>query len=140
MALQTPDELRAFASGLTAAADGFHARLMNDADAGKLSDQDMYEQAGQERMLRDKANSLHLEAAKQTVQGLTEDQQRLTASIDKAAKVIKELNDLKKVLAVVADLIALAGSVVSGKSATIVVALKGLRDEIGESGQTKGIG
>jgi len=133
MALQTPDELRALAKCLTGAADAYDERLKRDVDSGKLSDQDVYARISEERMLRDKAKLLYLDAATRTVQGLAEDQEKIESSIGKANKLIAELQDFKKVLVIVADLIGLAGSVVSGKPATIVAALKALRNDTGET-------
>jgi len=133
MALQTPDELRALAKCLTDSADAYDERLKRDVDSGNLSDQDVYARFSEERMLRDKAKLLYLNAATRTVQGLAEEQQKIEDSVGKANRIIKELQDFRKVLAVVAHLIGLAGAVVSGKPAMIVAALKALRDDIGEN-------
>ena len=88
MALETQDQVEAIADKLTACADSIHARLIagiKNKEIDRLTAQAIFQD---EAILRQRANSLYMDAANCVVQGLSMPHNELIDVIDTAKEKI----------------------------------------------------
>lgn len=129
--------LEALADHLSACADALHRRLMRalrrpapDAALPGLSQgvaQALFEK---ELALRQRANSLYLDAAVLAASGLQAPQQQLSELSERAAHIIDRIDRVKDLLDLAGELIASGAALVSGKPEKILPALEKLKHHI----------
>ena len=130
MGLTTPQELQKFAQGLSDCADAFNERIKAELTGGNISPEEAFLRLSKERLLREVANSLFLQAALKTINGLAESQANIDAAIGAAQAKIKSFQAFAKSLELVADLIALGTAVFAGKLPPIVAALSEVKTDL----------
>lgn len=137
--LATPAQVEALADRLSACADQLHARLedeaatlagLPDGPARGRRRAALEAMLDAEQQLRQRADSLYLDAATAIVAGLGEPQRAVIALTSDAAEKLRKIALLGDAAGLVAGLLALAGSVASGHPAAIVTALKTIRTQL----------
>jgi len=137
--LATPSRVEALADQLSACADQLHLRLKLEAeDIAALPDgaarvhrrTQLEAMLGNEQQLRQRANSLYLDAATPIVAGLGKSQSDVIALANAAAEKISKIALVGDAAGLVAGLLALAGGVASGQSAPVLAALDTIRRQL----------
>lgn len=132
MALTTQQQVEEFADSLSKSADAVHDRLI-DAIRNKEVDQVVAQSIFQdEAALRQRANSLYLEAAKSVVQGIGDSQEALVKLIHDAEEKIKIIKEIASFIDLTADLLVLASAAYAAKPAPIIAALKEVKEDVGD--------
>jgi hypothetical protein len=130
MALANKKQVEALADNITKCADAIHARLI-EAIGNKEIDQIAAQSIFQyESSLRQRANSLYIDAARCIVENLVEPQENLMALIDTARETIKTIKEVARIIDLIADLLVLATAVYDAKPAPILAALKEMKESI----------
>ncbi|WP_432383134.1 hypothetical protein [Duganella sp. P38] len=134
---QQQASLEALADTLSACADALHRRLMRalrrPAPGGALPGlshgvaQALFEN---ELALRQRANTLYLDAAVLAAGGLQAPQQQLTELSARAARIIARLDRVKDLADLAGELIASGAALVTGKPEHILPALEKLKHRI----------
>ncbi|MDC8760099.1 hypothetical protein [Janthinobacterium fluminis] len=143
-ALADASQVEQLADSLSAAADALHARVMlatrqrplgGKAPAGlemALSQAEAQSMFDAEVSLRQRANELYLDAGGYALRGLGASQRSVIELTEAARQKIAKIGKLKDLLALGADLLALAGAVVAGKADGVVDALEQMRSHIAD--------
>lgn len=130
MALATQQQVEALADEITECADLIHARLMQ-AIKNKEIDQSTAQSIFQDEViLRQRANSLYLNAAKCVIDGLAESQEEILNLIDTAKEKIKTISRIASFIDLIADLLVLAAAAYAAKPAPILAALKEVKADV----------
>lgn len=130
MALANQQQVEALADEITECADSIHARLMQ-AIKNKEIDQSTAQSIFQdEAILRQRAGSLYLDAAKCVIDGLAESQEEMLSLIDAAKKKIKTISRIASFIDLIADLLVLAAAAYAAKPAPILAALKEVKEDV----------
>jgi hypothetical protein len=130
MALTNKEQVEALADNLTECAGSIHDRLKK-AIKNKEIDQSTAQSIFQdEAILRQRANSLYIDAANRVVVDLAESQKSVMALIDTAKNTIRTIEDLARFIDLIADLLVLAAAVYAAKPAPILAALKEVKADI----------
>ncbi len=130
MALANQKQIEDLADSLTVCADSIHERLMK-AIKGKSVEQTEAQSLFQdETILRQKANSLYIDAAKCVVEGLEIAQTDLLNTIKTATDEIKKIKKIAAFIDLVADILALAAAAYASKPGPVVAALKEIKIDI----------
>jgi hypothetical protein len=132
--LATALEVEALADQLGAAADVLHKRLTRDLKAHKgdfsVADQAIFRALNDdEQLLRQQANQLYAEAAALVVPALGVPQQHLMALTAIATEQIRKIGKIGDAIGLVAGLLMLVGSVLSGNGGGIVAALETIKQK-----------
>jgi hypothetical protein len=130
MALERMEDVEALADQLTDLANGLHQRLLHAIKAREVDQATAQTLFQQEASLRQKANSLYADAAGRVVHGLVLDQQDLVAAVDSAKHHIQAMSDFRKTMGLAGDVIDLGASVLAGKPAPILAALKQVESDL----------
>lgn len=133
--LQHQDDIEAVADSLSANADALHARLMRAIrkPAPGLPGishgvaQALFEN---EVALRQRANGLYLDAAVLAVAGLGGQQQRILDLTARAQEKIQQIDRIKDLVDIAAELLSLGAAVASGKPEQIIKPLENLKHHI----------
>jgi uncharacterized protein YgfB (UPF0149 family) len=129
-------QIEALADQLSACADEIHKRVMKDIKAHNGNPIGDAEQAvarallEDELLLRQRADGLYADAATYTVKSLGQSQQQIMALTVDAAEKIRKISKIANAANLVGGLVMLAGAVVSGQPAPIVVAIERLSKAI----------
>lgn len=132
MALKNKQEVKALADNLTKCADSMHSRIMkaiNNKEIDLPKAQLMFQD---ETILRQRANSLYIDAANCIVADLEEAQEKIMGVIDTAKEKIETIKKIASIIDLFADLLVLAGAVYAAKPASILTALKAVKDDLKE--------
>lgn len=130
MALATQQQVEALADEITECADSIHTRLMQ-AIKNKEIDQSAAQSIFQdETILRQRANSLYLDAAICVVEGLAETQEEMLGLIETANEKIKTISKIASLIDLIADLLVLAAAAYAAKPAPILAALKEVKADV----------
>jgi hypothetical protein len=130
MALANKEQVEALADNITECADSIRVRLKK-AIKNKEIDQSAAQSIFQdEAILRQRANSLYIDAANRVVVDLAESQKSVMALIDTAKNTIRTIEDLARFIDLIADLLVLAAAVYAAKPAPILAALKEVKADI----------
>lgn len=130
MALANQKQVEALADNITGCADSIHNRLMK-AITNKEIDQYTAQSIFQdEAMLRQRANSLYIDAANCVVDGLAETQKSIIGLIDTANEKIKTIKKIASFIDLIADLLVLAAAAYAAKPAPILAALKEVKEDV----------
>ena len=131
MALANKEEVEALADNITKCADSIHDRLMRAIENKEIDHSAAQSLFQDESTLRQQANSLYINAAKRVVEGLAETQENIMALIDSAKETIKTIEDIARIIDLIANLLVLATAVYNAKPASILAALKEVKGSIG---------
>ena len=135
----TQDDIEALADSLSACADALHARLMrairrpppgqppNLPGISQGAAQALFEN---EVTLRQRANSLYLDAAVLAASGLGGHQQQMLALTALAQEKIDKIDRLKDLVDLAAGLLSLGAAVATGKPEQILKPLENLKHQI----------
>jgi hypothetical protein len=130
MALAHQKQFEALADRITECADSIHDRLMK-AIKNKEIEQDIAQSIFQdEAILRQRADSLYIDAAYGVVDDVLEAQVRIIDVIGTAKEKIKTINEIANLVDLVADLLVLTAATYAAKSDSILAALKEVQDDI----------
>jgi hypothetical protein len=130
MALANQKQVEELADNISGCADSIHARLMK-AIKNKEIDQYTAQSIFQdEASLRQRANSLYIDAANCVVDGLSESQKSIIDLIDTAKEKIKTIKKIASFIDFIADLLVLAAAAYAAKPAPILAALKEVKDDV----------
>ncbi|MES2740288.1 MAG: hypothetical protein V4754_04980 [Pseudomonadota bacterium] len=131
-------QIEQLADRLSAAADAMHARVLqaiarrapDDAPGAAMHINQAEAQAvfEHEVRLRQHANSLYADAARHAGSGLQLAQQTVLQITDTAAAQIEHIAQVKDLLLIGADLLALGGAAVAGRPGEMLKALEQVRD------------
>jgi hypothetical protein len=130
MALGTAAEVEAFADSLTKCANSIHERLMKSIEEKKIQLVDAQGILHDEVMLRLRANSLYVDAAKSVVEGLEMSQESLLGVVNKAKARIKTIEKVSILIDLVADILVLAAAAYAAKPGPIVAAATEVKDDV----------
>ena len=128
--LSSMQQVVELADGLSTIADRLHERILREIrsydDRGVPAPvQDaMRRLLDDEMVLRQRANTLHADAAAFVIQGLDLPQSRLNALTAAAAEKIRRIGVIGEVTGLVGGLLSLAGAVTTGHPTPIVLALE----------------
>jgi hypothetical protein len=131
MALANKEQVEALADNITKCADSIHDRLMRAIENKEIDHSAAQSLFQDESTLRQQANSLYINAAKRVVEGLAEPQENIMALIDSAKETIKTIEDMARIIDLIANLLVLATAVYNAKPASILAALKEVKGSIG---------
>lgn len=130
MALATVKQIAELADRLTQSADGIHERLIKaiknnevDPPTAQLIFQD-------EALLRQRANSLYIDAANCIVADLADSQKSVLALIDTANGKMAKIKAIAQFIDLIADLLVLAAAAYAAKPGPIVAALKEVKQDV----------
>ena len=130
MALATQQQVEELADKITECADSIHARLIQ-AIKRKEIDQSAAQSIFQdEAILRQRANSLYLDATNCVVEGLAESQEEMLGLIDTAKEKIKTISKIAGLIDLIADLLVLAAAAYAAKPGSILAALKEVKEDV----------
>jgi hypothetical protein len=130
MALANREEVEDLADSLTECADSIHERLMRAIKSKEIGQAEAQEVFQDETTLRQRANSLYIDAIKYVVNGLEEAQANLVGTVDTAKAKIQTIQKMAEFIDLAADLLALATAAYSAKPGLIVAALKEVKNDI----------
>lgn len=130
-ALEKAKEVEEMADALSACANAVHDRLIDAIDNKEIARDQAQAALQDEGMLRQRANSLYIDAALFVVEGLEVSQLELINSVAEAEKSIAKIKKIEAFLDLVADLLALASAVYAAKPKVIIAALKEVKEDVG---------
>lgn len=130
MALATQQQVEEFADKITECADSIHARLMQAIKHKEIEQSAAQSVFQDEAILRQRANSLYLDAAKCVVDGLAEPQEEMLGLIETANKKIKTISKIASFIDLIADLLVLAAAAYAAKPAPLLAALKEVKEDV----------
>lgn len=123
----TADSLRSIANSLSDVAGAYNELLKKDPPS---NGGDVYARLQEETRLRSIANQLYFQASNLTLQDGDYSVQALQQSIDDAGAKLKELDDLKKGIEVMADVLVLGGAIMAKKAGPIISSLQELKSDL----------
>lgn len=130
MALANQKQVEDLADKLSECADSIHVRLMK-AIKNKEIDQYTAQLIFQdEAILRQRANSLYIDAANCIVDGLSQSQKSIIDLIDTAKDKIRTIKKIAGFMDFIADLLVLAAAAYAAKPAPILAALEEIKKDI----------
>lgn len=127
MALQTEEELRALATGLSASADAFNEALKKAVAAHQVAPAEVFRHLGTEQSLRAIANELYFEATRRTIEGLDTASAELDEGLADAQAVIRRITTFKSALELFSGLVVFAAAVSAGKIPAVKTSFTELR-------------
>lgn len=130
MALAHQKQVEEIADKLSECADSIHIRLMK-AIKNKEIDQYTAQLIFQdEATLRQRANSLYIDASNCVVEGLSASQKSMVGLIDTAKDKIKTIKQIAGFMDFIADLLVLVAAAYAAKPEPILAALEEVRKDV----------
>lgn len=130
MALSNQKQVEDFADIISECADSIHVRLMK-AIKNKEIDQYAAQLIFQDEVtLRQRANSLYIDAVNCIVDGLSQSQKSIMELIDTAKDKIRTIKKIAGFMDFIADLLVLAAAAYAAKPAPILAALKEIKKDV----------
>lgn len=130
MALANQKQIEDLANSLTECANSIHERLMKAIRAKEVSQDQARAIFDDEATLRQRANTLYIDAARCVAINLTISQESLTDVVDDAKDKIKKIKQISTFLDLVADLLVLAIAAYSAKPNLIIAAFKEVKKDV----------
>jgi hypothetical protein len=130
MALKTPKEVEELADGLTESADALHKQLLKQIRKGSVNQAQAQMMFQDEAILRQKANGLYIDAVNCVVADLPTAQGKLVDLVAAANAKLKKMNDVEKIIDLVADLLVLAAAAYAAKPGPLLAALEEVRKDL----------
>jgi hypothetical protein len=130
MALANQEEVEALADTVTKCADSIHERLkkaIKNKEIDQYTAQSIFQD---EAAMRQRADSLYIDAANCVVVDLTESQKSVMTLIDTAKETIKTIDNIARFIDLIADLLVLAAAAYAAKPAPILAALKEVKEDV----------
>jgi len=127
---QQQARLEALADTLSACADALHQRLMREIRSKGIAQgvaQALFEN---EVALRQRANSLYLDAAVLAASGLETQQQQLLQLTARAATIIERIDRIKDLVDLAGELVGVGAALASGKPEKMLSSLEKLKHHI----------
>lgn len=115
------------AEELSRAADVLHRRLTAELKKGVIEQVDAQSLLEDEALLRERANSVLLDAADYVIEDLPLTQEKLMLTVAKAQARIEKLEHITMIVDLAADLSLLASALLTAKTAPFLTALKKLK-------------
>jgi len=130
MALSNQKQVADFADKISECADSIHVRLMK-AIKNKEIDQYTAQLIFQDEVtLRQRANSLYIDAVNCIVDGLSQSQKSIMELIDAAKDKIRTIKKIAGFMDFIADLLVLAAAAYAAKPAPILAALEEVSKDV----------
>ena len=130
MALSNQKQVADFADKISECADSIHVRLMK-AIKNKEIDQYTAQLIFQDDVtLRQRANSLYIDAVNCIVDGLSQSQKSIMELIDAAKDKIRTIKKIAGFMDFIADLLVLVAAAYAAKPAPILAALEEVRKDV----------
>jgi hypothetical protein len=130
MALSTVTQVQQMATELQDAADAIHVRLMAAIQNNEIEQPAAQSLFQDESLLRQRSNSLYIEAIDSVVKGLQDNQASVMKVITDANTTIQNIEHIKAFIDLVADLLVLAAAVYAAKPGPIVSALNEIKNDV----------
>lgn len=131
MALANQKQVEDFAEELTKCADSIHDRLMKAIKNKEIEHSEAQLIFQDEVVLRQRANSLYIDAANCVVAEVGDSQRSILDLIDTAGEKIKAIKKIANFIELVADLLVLAAAAYAAKPEPILAALKEMKEDLG---------
>jgi hypothetical protein len=129
MALSTVTQVQQMATELQNAADAIHVRLMAAIQNNEIEQPAAQSLFQDEALLRQRSNSLYIEAIDSVVNGLQDSQTSVMKVITDANTTIQNIEHIKAFIDLVADLLVLAAAVYAAKPGPILSALNEIKND-----------
>jgi hypothetical protein len=129
MALSTVTQIQQIATELQDAADAIHLRLMTAIQNNEIEQPAAQSLFQDEALLRQRSNSLYIEAIDSVVKGLQDSQASVMKVIVDANTTLQNIEHIKAFIDLVADLLVLAAAVYAAKPGPIVSALNEIKKD-----------
>ena len=129
-ALSNASEIVAFADKITGYANTLHDWLKSAIEAKKVDQSTAQNIFQDESLLRERANSLYLDAANCIVKNLQTTQDELLGVIDDANKSLATIKDIGSAIDLIADILVLVGAAYAAKPEPIVAAVKEVKADL----------
>lgn len=130
-ALEKAKQVEELADALSECANTIHERLIDAIDNKEIARDQAQATLQDEGMLRQRANSLYIDAALFVVEGLEVSQLDLLDSVAEAERSIAKIKKIEAFLDLIADLLSLASAVYAAKPKVIIAALKEVKEDVG---------
>jgi hypothetical protein len=130
MALANQEQVEALADNITKCADSIHDRLkkaIKNKEIDQYTAQSIFQD---EATMRQRADSLYIDAANCVVEDLAESQKSVMTLIDTAKETIRTIENIARFIDLIADLLVLAAAAYAAKPAPILAALKEVKDDV----------
>ena len=122
--LSSVDKIIEAADALTGSANAAQAWVKRQFDRKKIPQAQAHELFASINQIRHTANTLYTTAAAAVVKNLGETQKAVLNIINSAKGAISKIAETKKMIDLLADLVALAAAINTGKAGTILACLK----------------
>ncbi|HBI47775.1 MAG TPA: hypothetical protein DDX93_03535 [Smithella sp.] len=130
MALANQKQVEDLADKISECADSIHVRLMKAIKNKEIDQYTAQSTFQDEATLRQRANSLYIDAANCIVEGLSESQKSIIDLIDTAKDKIKTIKKIAGFIDFIADLLVLAAAAYAAKPAPILAALQEVKKDV----------
>jgi hypothetical protein len=130
MALANQKQVEDLADKISECADSIHVRLMKAIKNKEIDQYTAQSTFQDEATLRQRANSLYIDAANCIVDGLSESQKSMIDLIDTAKDKIKTIKKIAGFIDFIADLLVLAAAAYAAKPAPILAALQEVKKDV----------
>jgi hypothetical protein len=130
MALSTVTQVQQMATELQNAADAIHVRLMAAIQNNEIEQPAAQSLFQDEALLRQRSNSLYIEAIDSVVNGLQDNQASVIKVITDANTTIQNIEHIKAFIDLVADVLVLAAAVYAAKPGPILSALNEIKNDV----------
>jgi hypothetical protein len=130
MALANQKQVEALADNLTQCADSIHERLkkaIKNKEIDQYTAQSIFQD---EAILRQRANSLYIDAANCVVADLADSQKDVMTLIDTAKETVKTIEGIARFIDLIADLLVLAAAAYAAKPGPILAAFKEVKNDV----------
>lgn len=124
MAFSSAKEIEAIADKFSECADATHLRLMAAIKNHEIDRGIAQSISENENLLRQRANRLYLDAAICVVHTLSQPQMNIVDIVDRAKEKISSIQEIKKAIGLITELIALVAAVHAAEPGLIINALK----------------
>ncbi|MDB5980939.1 MAG: hypothetical protein JWQ69_1954 [Pseudomonas sp.] len=130
MALSTVTQIQQMATDLQNAADAIHVRLMAAIQNNEIEQPAAQSLFQDEALLRQRSDSLYIQAIDSVVEGLQDSQASVMKVITDANTTIQNIEHIKAFIDLVADLLVLAAAVYAAKPGPILSALNEIKNDV----------
>ena len=130
MALANQRQVEELANSLTECADSIHERLMKAVKNKAVNQAEAQATFQDETILRQRANSLYIDAASCVLGDLAMPQKGLMDVVDTAKAKIRNIKQISAFVDLVADLLALAAAAYAAKPGPILATLKEVKEDV----------
>jgi len=130
MALTNQKQVEELADKISECADSIHVRLMKSIKNKEIDQYTAQSIFQDEATLRQRANSLYIDAANCVVEGLSESQKSIMDLIDTAKDKIRTIKKIAGFMDFIADLLVLVAAAYAAKPAPILAALEEIKKDV----------